>query len=292
MQQTDLNKKKFRFTPFSFITKLLQGILIGLGGILPGVSGGLLCVIFGLYRPIMATLSNPIRNIRKYYSVLIPVGIGVFVGFFGLARLVSVFMEANAELSTCVFVGLIFGMLPALWRDAGKEGRGTSAYVSMAISFVLLFGFLLYLQLGAAIQVTPNIGWFVFAGVIWGISVIVPGTSSSSTLLFFGLYQPMMDGLSSFDLSVVLPLFAGVAVLVLTLSRAVDFLFRKQYAVINHIIVGAVVASALPIVPHKFDDFGHFLLDFAFVVIGGAAAYCMDRFFEHYRKNHPEAQQG
>ena len=290
MQQSDLNETPSRLTPFSFFAKVVQGILIGLGGILPGVSGGLLCVIFGLYRPIMSTISNPKRNLPKYYRILIPVIIGVLVGFFGLARLVSVFMEANAELSTCVFVGLILGMLPSLWRDAGKEGRGKGAYVSMVLTFVLLFGFLLYLQLGAAITVTPNIGWFIFAGVIWGVSIIVPGTSSSSTLLFFGLYQPMMDGLSSFDPAVVLPLILGIVALVLSLSRAVDFLFRKHYAIINHIIVGAVIASTLPIIPHKFESFTHFLLDLAFMALGGVGAFFMDLFFTYYRKKHPEAE--
>lgn len=290
MHQSDFNEAPARLTPFSFFAKVVQGILIGLGGILPGVSGGLLCVIFGLYRPIMATLSNPVRNIRKYYRILIPVILGVLIGFFGLAHLVSVFMEANVELSTCVFVGLILGMLPSLWRDAGKEGRGKGAYVAMAVTFVLLLGFLLYLQFGTAMNITPNIGWFFFAGVIWGVSIIVPGTSSSSTLLFFGLYQPMMDGLSSFDPAVVLPLLAGIAVLVLSLSRAVDVLFTKQYAIINHVIVGAVLASTLPIIPYQFESFTHFLLDFAFILIGGAGAFFMDRFFEHYRKKHPEAQ--
>ena len=279
-----------RFSPLSFLLKVFQGMIIGLGGILPGISGGLLCVIFGIYRPLMATLSNPFRNIPKYYKILIPVLIGVGIGFFGLAALVSAFMNANAELSTCVFVGLILGMLPSLWRDAGKEGRGKGAYLALGITLVLLLGFFLFLQLGTAMHISPNIGWFFLCGVIWGISIIVPGMSSSSTLLFLGLYQPMMDGLSAFSMEVILPLVAGIVLLVLTLSRAIDVLFRTRYAIINHIIVGAVVASTLPIIPYRFESFGHFALDFACIAVGAVAAYLMDAFFDRYRKKHPEVE--
>lgn len=282
--------KPNRFSLLSFLVKVAQGIIIGLGGILPGVSGGLLCVIFGIYRPLMATLSNPIRNIRKYYGILIPVLLGVAIGFFGLATLVSAFMNANAELSTCVFVGLILGMLPSLWRDAGKEGRGKGAYLSLGITLVLLLGFFLFLQFGTAMHISPNIGWFFFCGIIWGVSIIVPGMSSSSTLLFLGLYQPMMDGLSAFSLEVILPLIAGIGLLVITLSRAIDTLFRTHYAIINHIIVGAVVASTLPIIPYRFDSFGHFVLDFVCIAVGAVAAYLMDAFFDRYRKKHSEVE--
>ena len=100
---------------------VLQGAIIGIGGILPGVSGGVLCVIFGLYQLVIEVLANPIANLKRHWRLIIPVGIGVGLGFMGCAGLVSSFMEKNGQAAVCVFVGLILGMIPDLWRDAGKR---------------------------------------------------------------------------------------------------------------------------------------------------------------------------
>ena len=62
-----------------FLIKLLQGVLIGLGAVLPGISGGVLCVVFGVYAPIMALLSNPFRAFKRYALTLLPVVSGAAV---------------------------------------------------------------------------------------------------------------------------------------------------------------------------------------------------------------------
>ena len=68
---------------------IIKGAAIGVGAILPGISGGVLCVVFGIYRPMMNFLSNPIKAFKKYYMLLLPVIIGWAIGFLGLAKLVS-----------------------------------------------------------------------------------------------------------------------------------------------------------------------------------------------------------
>ena len=68
-----------------WLRDLLCGALIGAGAILPGVSGGVLAVVFDVYRPMMETLSHPGRGIRKYWHIFLPLGIGWAVGFLGLA---------------------------------------------------------------------------------------------------------------------------------------------------------------------------------------------------------------
>ena len=72
-----------------FLIQMLQGMLIGLGSVLPGISGGVLCVIFGIYKPVMELLSNP----RKYFLVhirkLFPVILGIGVGFLGVANILA-----------------------------------------------------------------------------------------------------------------------------------------------------------------------------------------------------------
>lgn len=85
--------------------KVLQGALIGLGAVLPGISGGVLSVVFGVYRPIMELLADPLRKWKTHLSRLLPYMIGSAAGFLGVANLLSYVLETYPEQSVCVFVG-------------------------------------------------------------------------------------------------------------------------------------------------------------------------------------------
>ena len=121
-----------------FLGKVLQGALIGLGAVLPGISGGVLSVVFGVYRPIMELLSDPVHKWRTHLPELFPYMIGSAAGFLGVANLLSYVLETYPEPSVCVFVGLIVGMLPSLWREAGEQGRNVGNVILSCVTFVAI----------------------------------------------------------------------------------------------------------------------------------------------------------
>ena len=125
-----------KMTPLQFIFRVLQGALIGLGAVLPGISGGVLSVIFGIYKPIMELLSNPFKNFKTHVPKLIPVIIGGVIGFLGVANILSFFLEKYPDPSVCVFIGLITGMLPSLFREAGTQQRFLHLYGSMYVCYL------------------------------------------------------------------------------------------------------------------------------------------------------------
>ena len=106
-----------------FVLHLLQGAMIGIGAVLPGISGGVLSVVFGIYEPIMAFLSNPREALSQYGRLLLPVLLGAAGGFLLSARAIGFFLTRYEVLSVCLFVGLIVGMLPSMFREAGEKGR-------------------------------------------------------------------------------------------------------------------------------------------------------------------------
>ncbi|MGN0636102.1 MAG: DUF368 domain-containing protein [Acutalibacteraceae bacterium] len=260
--------KEKKNVPMQFLLRFLEGILIGTGGILPGVSGGALCVVFGIYRPLMELFSNPFKNLKKYFWMLFPYGLGIGVGFIGLAGLVDYVLRTHEALAVCAFVGLILGMVPQLFRDAGEQGRGKGDWVALSISFALLTALFLYLRYGAGMHIVPNVGWWLVCGAIWGLNVILPGMSSSSMLIFLGLYQPMLAGISRFSMQVILPIGAGAVLVILTLSKAVNALFSKHYARMYHVILGAVLATVVPLIPIHFSGVWDVVLD-ALCIAGG-----------------------
>ena len=128
-----------------WILRFLKGALIGTGFILPGVSGGALAAVFGLYERIISFIAHITRDFLKNVLFFIPVGLGTLLGMFLLARPLSFFLEHYETQVLWGFIGCIIGTLPALWKEAGKKGRsgrhcGILALTAV-IGFCLLYAF-------------------------------------------------------------------------------------------------------------------------------------------------------
>ena len=256
---------------------LLEGAAVGFGAILPGVSGGTLCAAFGMYRPLIGTLSSPRKNLRKYGFMLGLFLLGAGAGFVGLSGLAGMLLERNAPLVTCAFIGFILGTLPSLWRDAGERGRTGASYGACAAGFLIMLGILLLLKGQSTLTITPGIPGYLLCGVLWGLSFIVPGLSSSSLLLFFGLYQPILEGISELALDVLLPMGLGLLVCVLLLARGIQRLFDRWHSAASHCVIGIVAATMVMIVPAEALGTENLLFCVLCVLGGGLLSYCFTR---------------
>lgn len=234
----------------TFGLKFFQGALIGLGAVLPGISGGVLCVVFGVYRTIMELLSHPFRAFRKYYRTLIPLVLGAGFGFIIVAKLLGFFLEKYPAPSVCLFVGLIGGMLPSLFREAGEKGRSRGSFVSLGICFAVVLTLLICLNM-IHVAITPNFAWYLFCGFCIALSVIAPGMSFSTLLMPLGLYTPLVNGIGSFRFQVLLPAGIGALLTVVLLAKAVDRLMKNHYSIAFHGIIGIVAAATIVIIPFQ-----------------------------------------
>jgi len=101
---------------------LFEGIFVGFGAILPGISGGTLCVAFGMYRPLIETISHPKTGLKKYWLMLGFFMLGIAVGFVGLSGVAAILLEKNTILVTCAFAGFIAGIADGDYGYALKLG--------------------------------------------------------------------------------------------------------------------------------------------------------------------------
>lgn len=275
--------KEKNFSVMQFVIKVLQGALIGLGAVLPGISGGVLCVIFGIYKTIMEFLADPFRKFKTHVPKLIPIGIGGVIGFLGIANILSVLLEKYPAPSVCLFIGLITGMLPSLFREAGEQGRNKNSYISMVIAMIVVFALLISLKV-FSVEITPNFAWYVFCGFCLALSVIAPGMSFSTLLMPLGLYEPFVAGIGHLDFGVLIPGGIGGLATVILIAKAVDSLFNKHYSVAFHAIIGIVIAATIMIIP-----FGSFtvsvascLINIVCIVVGIVAALLLDKFNQKF----------
>ncbi len=236
-----------------FFMRCCQGAIVGTGAILPGISGGVLCMAFGLYEPMMAMLAHPVKSFRTYGRMFLPFLLGWVAGFVLLAGAVEWFSAAASTTAIMLFAGLICGTMPDLLGKSAQKGpmqSWTPFIAALAASFTL-FGILDTAALGS---IAPSALWYLFCGAVWGISLIIPGLSSSSILIFLGLYEPMTAGIAALDPAVILPLIVGLLAVVLPTARFVSRLFEQSYAMISRIVLGVMLASTLWIIPLCYES--------------------------------------
>ncbi len=262
---------------------VIQGCIVGIGAILPGVSGGTLCYAFGIYDQLLEVLSSPFKGIKKHWKMLIFVGIGGALGFVGFAGVTEWLLSVNEAVVLCVFVGLIAGTIPDLWREAGEKGRGKASIISLVISFVAITAVFYVFKNVWTLTIEPGlVGWLI-CGLLWGLSFIVPGFSSSTLLLFFGIYEQMSHGISHLDFSVLLPLGCAMLATLLLLSKLMKLVFDKYHSVASHCVMGFVIATTIMILPSFATSIGNIISYVVAIICGAVASFFFNILCEKIR---------
>lgn len=265
-----------KFNIRDFIMNAIYGAIIGVGAILPGVSGGVLCVAFGLFEPLMEFLTDPKETFKKKYHIFVPFFLGWALGFVLLARVVEIVFSVAPDIAVMLFFGLVCGTIPELFKkseEADKKMSWTPFVISLSISYILFH----IIEAGEAVVVPANFLSFAFCGFMWGISLIVPGLSSSTVLIYLGLYIPLTEGIASFDFGVLIPFGIGIIVTVLLFAKFVNMLFKKHYAMISRIILGFVISSSLKTLPHSFESVWTMIISVICCALGFVVAILMDK---------------
>ena len=236
-----------------WLLKFVKGVFIGSGFILPGVSGGALAAIFGIYEKIIAFLANITKDFKKNVLYFLPLGIGALSGIFLLAFPID-FLLLHYEVQVLwFFIGCILGTLPALWRQSGLKGRKPSSYIIMTVTIVLGFTFFKFGDQLFGNNLPQNFFTWLLAGSLIGLGMIVPGLSPSNFLLYMGLFRPMTEGIRELDFSIIIPVSAGIAVTVSGLSKIMKIIFKRAYTGLFHFIMGIVIASTVIIIPTDYN---------------------------------------
>ncbi|NLX67113.1 MAG: DUF368 domain-containing protein [Bacteroidales bacterium] len=248
-QKIEREREHKKINPVTdWFIRLLKGALVGIGFILPGLSGGVLAVIFGIYDPLIRFLANIRKKFMENVLYFLPVGIGAAIGIVLFAVVVEKAFGKYAALFVSLFVGFVAGTFPSLYKTAGQQGRRSSDIGILVVTSIALFALMLVggQQLT---EVTPNLLVWLGSGLLMGLGLIVPGMSPSNFLIYFGLYDKMAIGIKDFDFAVIIPLIIGFIICVLLFAKLASWLFRRYYSGMYHFILGMVVGSSLAIFP-------------------------------------------
>lgn len=264
-----------------WVIRLLKGILVGIGFITPGLSGGVLAVVFGLYEPLMRFLADIRVKFLQNVRFFLPVGIGLGMGVIGFSSVVDYAFKNFAAQFTWLFIGFICGTFPSLLKTAGQKGRKSWHWVLLAGLAIGTFLFMRWIETVQNVTLTPSFGMWLLSGAFMGLGLIIPGLSPSNFLIYLGLYQPMASGIKQIDLGVIIPLVLGLVLIVLLLAKAISWMFKKAYTLMYHLILGIVVGSTAAIIPGGVSGWTIAVCALLFG-LGAAGSYALAKLDEKY----------
>lgn len=225
----------------------LKGIIVGMGGIAPGLSGSVLLVIFGLYERCISAVGSLFKSFKKSVLFLIPIILGFGVGILLFGKAVD-FLLATFEMQTrYTFLGLILGTLPLFYKEVKKRGFKNRYYFLIGASAAVGLVLLIFSDSLFPAVTNPNFFESVMLGFAVAASSIVPGVDSAVILSSLGLYELYVSSIASLDLTVLLPALLGLAVGAVAISLIMNLLLKRFYTVTFSVIFGLFI-SIIPCV--------------------------------------------
>ena len=278
----------------SWIIRLIKGVVIALGFILPGVSGGVLAAILGIYERMLSFLAHIRRNFKADFLYFLPVGIGGILGIGLLSRPLEFLLAHYQVIVLWGFAGAIVGSLPALWQEAESRSKRDKVDWTWLIGTFVISLIILYTLPYIFGTLPANFATFILAGALIALGVLVPGLSPSNLLLILGLYSPMLTGFKNFDLvNVFLPIAIGGILAMLLFAKSMEHLLEHHHSRVFHFILGIVAASTvLILVPNhqSAESISYagsgvltFVLAAIFTVLGLWLGLWMSRIGERYK---------
>ena len=285
------------------IKNVVCGILVGIANIIPGVSGGTIIVILGLFDKLMDAISNVFKlkisfkeRLENLWFIM-QVLIGAAIGLIAFAKILN-YLFVHFELQTiALFAGLILLSLPMLKKE---EMDGKKINILFFILGVLTIGIINYLSPGEegnivtyeeliSKSLTPAfIGSLILMGVIGGATMIFPGVSGSMVLLVLGWYH-MFKGyvaaVTTFDIKILIPLIfiaLGVGLGIIFSAKLTSFLLKKYKTNTMSFILGLIIMSAIVIFPLKGElyTFGNIITSVITFILGGGLIVLLEKFKE------------
>lgn len=264
----------------SWIARLLKGLLAGIGAITPGLSGGVLLVVFGIYEPLVRWLADIRIKFLQHLRFFLPVGIGGVIGVIAFSAVIDYAFEHYAAQFTWLFIGFIAGTIPSLIKTAGKEGRRTYHWILLVLVAVGTFFLMRWMETIRTVEMQPNFFAWLLSGALTGLGLVVPGLSPSNFLIYLGLYQPMANGIKNLQLGVILPIMLGVILVIFVFAKLVNWLFKKRYAFMYHLIIGVVLGSTAAIIPTGVKGAGMIAVCALLFVVAAAISYALAKLDE------------
>lgn len=230
--------------------KIFQGMLIGLGKIIPGVSGSVIAISLGIYERAIDEINNFFKHMKKSIVYLLPLGVGITISIIFSGKLIINLLNKYYLPTMLFFLGLIIGGV----KDIVKECNRNYTYISI-ICFLLMF---IVSLLSSTKEITfssylNQFFFYILVGIIDAITMIIPGISGTAILMMIGCYYTIIKVTSDltnfshlvYNFSILLPFALGMMIGIIITIKLVHYLFNNYYQKTYNAILGFSLASIM-----------------------------------------------
>ncbi|WP_142827379.1 DUF368 domain-containing protein [Planococcus soli] len=253
---------------------IYRGVLIGISDLIPGVSGGTIAFILGIYDRLLEAISGFFsRDWKKHLGFLVPLGLGVVITLLLFSRVIEYLLEQHYEATQFFFMGLIIGVIPYIMKQAEVKKNFTSRHLIILV------------VIGAALAVTafiptednlapitsltiPVFFTLFFSGWLASMAMLLPGISGSFILLLLGVYSTAINALTTLNIPVALAIGAGVIVGFIVSSKAIQYLLEHFTYVTYAAIIGLIIGSLFVVFPGFSTDSATLIASLVTFVLG------------------------
>jgi len=278
------------------IILFIKGFIMGIANIIPGVSGGTLAIILGIYEDFISALSHFFKNFKKNLIFILPVGLGMLAAIATMSNVIDYSLHKFTLATVMFFVGLVLGGIPLLLNKV--KGKKDSKVFANIIAFIITFSIVIFMAVAKLIFSTDfsisfahlsiiSLILIFLVGILAAGTMVIPGVSGSLVLMLIGYYEPVIKTIKSlvhFDNVahnglIILIFGLGIIVGIVGIARLFEYLFKKHETVTYYGVLGFIFASVIAIPVSTFTSISltfkvlELVIGLVFLLIGTVIAY-------------------
>lgn len=239
------------------IILIIKGFFMGLANLIPGVSGGTIAIILGIYDKLINVISYLFKNFKENLKFIIPIVIGIGISILTMSKVISFALDKYLFATILFFIGAIAGGIPMLYNKVKGKKKDVICYIIFILTFALVIG-LTFLTGDNEITLTNDIIGMIkllCVGIIAAGTMIIPGISGSAVLMTLGYYEPILNVVKDitnfsnlgYNLSICIPFGIGVVIGIFLIAKLIEYLLNKYETKTYYGVLGFVFSSMISI---------------------------------------------
>lgn len=231
---------------------IIKGFIVGSTMMVPGVSGGSMAMVLGIYGKLITAVSSFFKDIKNNIAFLAEFAVFALLGIFLCAKPILAVIDMFPKVAMFFFIGLVFGSVPMLYKKSGVKKINFKDVLFFVIGVIIV----LSCQFIPKLEFDPNAPFSLslavtqcLTGIIVAVGFILPGISFSYLLLILGSYDFIMNAVSNLNILVLIPFGVGFLLGVVLLTKILDICLSQAPEATYLIILGFLIGSIVPIYP-------------------------------------------